>query len=307
MGLYPNLQPSRVRKRSSKLFCCNLRLQAEICRNPEETDPWVIRNILHLNNSPLYWKPPPEVERKLKNHILLSEFVIRMEFVGCFGLFRAFFLPKGFVNDRKKIKAQNVQWGESSLSLLIQKRIYCDKSCSGNGNSTKLTQHFAALAVSPLEGESQCWNTRGAFPVSVRPFPPGFRGREGWKANSKSCGAVWKGHKMCNILRQAIILFFFSSPSIISTPGCFMAFFVLFERKVGHWDQASQGMFKGTVVLCPLLLKPVNHLAGDIPSFPLENREESFCTFSPSPGNSNFKMLSCGFLFPFWRIYSKTI
>lgn len=40
------------------------------------------------------------------------------------------------------------------------------------------------------------------------PFPPGFRGREGWKANSESCEAVWKGHKMCNILQQAIILFF---------------------------------------------------------------------------------------------------
>lgn len=86
-----------------------------------------------------------------------------------------------------------------------------------------------------------------------------------------------------------------------------MAFFVLLIRKVGHLDQPSQDMLKGTVVLCPLLLKPVNHLAGDIPSFPSENREESFCTFSSRPGNSNFKMLSHGFLFPLERISFRNI
>lgn len=47
---------------------------------------------------------------------------------------------------------------------------------------------------------------------------------------------------MCNTLPQAIIFFFFLS--IISTPGYFMAFFVLLIRKVGHLDQPSQDTLK---------------------------------------------------------------
>lgn len=80
------------------------------------------------------------MERKRKRHILLSEFIIRVEFAGCFGHFRAFSLSEGFVNDRKKIKAlfsPKIEAGKSSLFLLIKKLINYDKSCSINDKQNK--------------------------------------------------------------------------------------------------------------------------------------------------------------------------
>lgn len=54
-------------------------------------------------------------------------------------------------------------------------------------------------------------------------------------------------------------------------------------------DQASQSMFESAAVLCPLLLKPMNNLTGNDPSFALENREELRSCFCPR--RSSVKML----------------